>query len=182
MIPCKCAMSIDYPRSIEMNCDRVIFTHDTINNLHGQPVVSISQRNCGHQILPENIINSDLNLKRLDLSSNLIYRLMDRLLQMQNELRELRLADNLLGDNLNPIFSSNEFHDMKELRILDLSKNGIRSIEEGILKGCVNLEKLYLDGNNLTTVPTASLKGPRAIRVLSLTGNNIGMFMTVFYF
>jgi len=165
-----------------MNCDRVIFTHDTINNLHGQPVVSISQRNCGHQILPENIINSNLNLKRLDLSSNSIYRLMDRLLQMQNELRELRLADNLLGDNLNPIFSSNEFHDMKELRILDLSRNGIRSIEEGILKGCVNLEELYLDGNNLTTVPTASLKGPHAIRVLSLTGNNIGMFMTVFYF
>ncbi|XP_071573008.1 uncharacterized protein [Temnothorax nylanderi] len=157
-----------------MNCDRVIFTRDTRNNLRGQPVVSISQRNCGHQILPENIINSDLNLKRLDLSSNSIYRLMDRLLQTQSELRELRLADNLLGDNLNPIFSSNEFHGMKELRILDFSRNGLRSIEEGILKACVNLEELYLDGNNLTTVPTASLKGPRAIRVLSLASNNIG--------
>ncbi|XP_071645952.1 uncharacterized protein [Temnothorax longispinosus] len=174
VIPCKCAVSVDYPRSIEMNCDRVIFTRDTRNNLRGQPVVAISQRNCGHQILPENIINSDLNLKRLDLSSNSIYRLMDRLLQTQSELRELRLADNLLGDNLNPIFSSNEFHGMKELRILDFSRNGLRSIEEGILKGCVNLEELYLDGNNLTTVPTASLKGPRAIKVLSLASNNIG--------
>ncbi|TGZ46878.1 Uncharacterized protein DBV15_12500, partial [Temnothorax longispinosus] len=173
VIPCKCAVSVDYPRSIEMNCDRVIFTRDTRNNLRGQPVVAISQRNCGHQILPENIINSDLNLKRLDLSSNSIYRLMDRLLQTQSELRELRLADNLLGDNLNPIFSSNEFHGMKELRILDFSRNGLRSIEEGILKGCVNLEELYLDGNNLTTVPTASLKGPRAIKVLSLASNNI---------
>lgn len=177
VIPCKCAVSANYPRSIEMNCDRIIFTRDTINSLRGQPVVSISQRNCGHQTLPENLINSDLNLRRLDLSNNLIYRLMDRVLQMQSELRELRLADNLLGDNLNPIFSSNEFHGMEELEILDLSRNGLRSIEEGILKGCVNLEELYLDGNNLTTVPTASLKGPRAIKVLSLAGNNIGMFM-----
>lgn len=100
---------------------------------------------------------------------------MDRLLQMQGQLRELRLAGNLLGDSLNPIFSSNEFHEMEELEILDLSRNGLRSIEEGIFKGCGNLEELYLDGNNLTTVPTASLKGPRSIRVLSLSGNNIGM-------
>ncbi|KAL0132508.1 hypothetical protein PUN28_000330 [Cardiocondyla obscurior] len=174
VIPCKCAVSTDYPRSIEMNCDRVIFTRDAVNNLRDQPIVSISQRNCGHQSLPENLINSDLSLKRLDLSGNSIYRLMDRLLQTQSELRELRLADNLLGDNLNPIFSSNEFHGMRELRVLDFSRNGLRSIEEGIFKGCVNLEELYLDGNNLTTVPTVSLKGPRAIRVLSLASNNIG--------
>jgi len=176
LVPCKCIISANYPRSIEMNCDRVIFTHDTVNVLRGQPIVSVSQRNCGHQILPEDLINSGLNLRKLDLSSNSISRLMDRVLQAQSELRELRLADNLLGDNLNPIFSSNEFHGMEELEILDLSRNGLRSIEEGILKGCTNLEELYLDGNNLTVVPTASLKGPRAIRVLSLAGNNIGMF------
>lgn len=159
-----------------MDCDRVIFTRDTVNVLRGQPVVSISQRHCGHQTLPEDIVNSGLNLRKLDLSGNSIYRLMDRLLQVQSQLRELRLADNLLGDSLNPIFSSNEFHGMSDLEILDLSRNGLRSIEEGILKGCDGLEELYLDGNNLTAVPAASLKGPRAIRVLSLAGNNIGMF------
>nr|XP_012231796.1 PREDICTED: leucine-rich repeat-containing G-protein coupled receptor 4-like [Linepithema humile] len=177
LVPCRCAVSADYPRSIEMNCDRVIFTRDTASVLHGQPIVSISQRRCGHQALPEDLINSGLNLRKLDLSGNSIHRLMDRVLQqVQSELRVLRLADNLLGDSLNPIFSSNEFHGMQELEILDLSRNGLRSIEEGILKGCTNLEELYLDGNNLTAVPTASLKGPRAIRVLSLAGNNIGMF------
>ncbi|XP_032681328.1 protein artichoke [Odontomachus brunneus] len=174
LVPCKCAISTDYPRSLEMDCDRVVFTRDTINVLRGQPVVSVSQRHCGYQTLPEDIVNSGLNLRKLDLSSNSIYRLMDRLLQVQSQLRELRLADNLLGDSLNPIFSSNEFHGMNELEILDLSRNGLRSIEEGILKGCDNLEELYLDGNNLTAVPAASLKGPRAIRVLSLSGNNIG--------
>jgi len=168
VVPCKCIVSADYPRSIEMNCDRIILTRDSINSLRGQPIVSISQRNCGYQTLPENLINSDLNLRKLDLSSNSIYRLMDRILQMQSELHELRLADNLLGDNLNPIFSSNEF------------RNNLRSIEEGILKGCINLEELYLDGNNLTMIPIASLRGPHAIRLLSLAGNNIGMFTIKF--
>ncbi|KMQ82726.1 slit 2-like protein [Lasius niger] len=150
-----------------------------MNILHDQPIVSISQRNCGYQTLPEDLINSGLNLRKLDLSSNMIYRLIDRVLQLQSELLELRLADNLLGDSLNPIFSSNGFHNMEKLKILDLSRNGLKSIEGGILKGCTNLEELYLDGNNLTVVPTASLKGPYAIKVLSLARNNIGMITTI---
>lgn len=52
---------------------------------------------------------------------------------------ELRLADNLLGDTLNPIFSSNEFHGLSQLKILDLSGNRIRAIEEGIFGGCRQL-------------------------------------------
>ncbi|XP_017798059.1 PREDICTED: chaoptin [Habropoda laboriosa] len=174
-VPCKCALSTKYSRSIEMNCDRVVFTRDIVEGLRGQPIVSISQRQSGYQNLPEDLLNSSkLNLRKLDLSGNSIHRLMDRLLQAHTGLEELRLADNLLGDSLNPIFSSNEFHGMKQLKLLDLSRNGLRSIEEGILKGCESLEQLYLDGNNLTTVPTMSLKGPTSIRVLSLSGNNIG--------
>lgn len=157
-----------------MNCDRVVFTRNTMDSLKGEPIVSISQRNSGYNALPEDLLNSDLNLKKLDLSGNSIHRLMDRLLRVQTRLEELKLADNLLGDNLNPIFSSNEFHGMKQLKLLDLSRNGLRSLEEGIFKGCENLEQLYLDGNNLTTVPTMSLKGLGSIRVLSLSDNNIG--------
>lgn len=144
-----------------------------MDSLKGEPIVSISQRNSGYNALPEDLLNSDLNLKKLDLSGNSIHRLMDRLLRVQTRLEELRLADNLLGDNLNPIFSSNEFHGMKQLKLLDLSRNGLRSLEEGIFKGCESLEQLYLDGNNLTTVPTMSLKGLGSIRVLSLSDNNI---------
>jgi hypothetical protein len=59
---------------------------------------------------------------------------------LQTTLQELRLADNLLGDNLNPIFSSSEFHGLGRLRLLDLSGNIIKGIEEGILKGCDNLQ------------------------------------------
>lgn len=158
-----------------MNCDRAIFTRDNVDSLRDEPIVSFSQRNSGYQNLPEDLLAfANLNLRRLDLSGNSIHRLMGRALRAQTLLTELKLADNLLGDNLNPIFSSNEFHGMKELRLLDLSGNGLRSIEEGIFKGCDSLEQLYLDGNNLTAVPTMSLKGPKSIRVLSLSGNNIG--------
>ena len=173
-VPCKCSLNPENPRSLRMNCDRAIFTSDTLEILRDQPITSLTQRNCGYQRLPEDLLNSALVLEKLDLSENSIYRLMDRLLHAQSSLRELRLSDNLLGDNLNPIFSSNEFRDMAELRLLDLRGNGIMSIEEGIFKGCGNLEELYLDDNNLTAVPADSLKGPRAIRVLSLAGNSIG--------
>lgn len=59
---------------------------------------------------------------------------------LKNSLQELRLADNLFGDGLNPVFSSIEFHGLTELRVLDLSNNQIRALEEGILKGCDNLQ------------------------------------------
>lgn len=177
-IPCECSISTEsiIGRSINLNCDGAVFTRDSIENLRGQPILSISQRNSGYQTLPEELLDSGLQLRKFDLSGNLIRKLMSRSLEAQPQLEELRLADNLLGDSLNPIFSSNEFHGMKWLKSLDLAGNGLRSIEEGMFKGCESLEQLYLDRNEMTTVPTASLKGPNSIRVLSLAGNNIGAY------
>jgi Leucine-rich repeat (LRR) protein len=45
-----------------------------------------------------------------------------------------------LGDSLNPIFSSIEFQALTNLRLLDLSGNKIKAVEEGILKGCTKLD------------------------------------------
>ena len=53
---------------------------------------------------------------------------------------ELRLTDNLLGDSLNPIFSTAEFHVLGNIKLLDLSGNKLKGIEEGIFKGCNNLQ------------------------------------------
>lgn len=58
----------------------------------------------------------------------------------QDTLIELRLTDNLLGDSLNPIFSTVEFQSVSNLSLLDLSGNKIKAIEEGILKGCAKLD------------------------------------------
>lgn len=76
----------------------------------------------------------------LDFSGNSLRRLTDRLLAgLQDTLQELHLTDNLLGDSLNPIFSSSELHGLGQLRVLNLAGNQIKGIEEGLLKGCDNL-------------------------------------------
>lgn len=82
-----------------------------------------------------------LPLRSVDFSGNSLRRLTERvLLGLQSSLVELRLADNLLGDTLNPIFSTSEFHGLSHLQLLDLSGNKIKAIEEGILEGCENLQ------------------------------------------
>lgn len=144
-------------------------------------------------------------LVKLDLSRNSIRRLSEKSFSVvQNTVEDLRLAGNLLGDTLNPIFSSTEFHGLSKLIRLDLSENRISSLEEGILKGCLNLEVFYyftvyqwtkihislekfifnfviflqelkLDGNRLAFIPSSSLNGPEALRTLSLKNNRIGI-------
>lgn len=114
-------------------------------------------------------------MRFIDLSGNSLRRLTERLLQgLQVSLVQLKLADNLLGDTLNPIFSTSEFRGLNHLQLLDLSGNVIKAIEEGILEGCDNLQELYLERNSLTTVPSNSLNGPKSLKVLSLRSNRIG--------
>lgn len=78
-----------------------------------------------------------LPLKELDFSHNSLRRLPDRLLAgIKGNITKVVLEDNLLGDNLNPIFSTAEFHNLPALEELDLSGNNIRGLEEGLLIGC----------------------------------------------
>ncbi|XP_058810669.1 protein artichoke [Phymastichus coffea] len=177
-VPCRCAITVSglnrTTLALELDCDRMILSDDALANLEGQPIISFSQRGCGHQELPASTLAVlPDGLEKLDLGGNLIHRVMDRKLQGRTSLRELRLASNALGDSLNPIFSSYEFHELSGLRLLDLRDNGIRSIEEGILKGCSQLDELYLDGNSLRQPPIDSLKGPAALKTLGLAGNDI---------
>lgn len=67
-------------------------------------------------------------------------RLTERLFAgLKGTLQELKLGHNLLGDSLNPIFSTTEFHGLTQLRVLDMRSNHIKALEEGLLKGCDNL-------------------------------------------
>ena len=59
---------------------------------------------------------------------------------IRDSLETIELGHNLLGDNLNPVFSSGEFQNLKFLRTLDLSYNKLTKIEEGLLEGCSNLK------------------------------------------
>lgn len=85
--------------------------------------------------------NANLPLKKLDFSHNVIRRLADKVFAgIQEELMELHLTDNLLGDSLNPIFATSELHSLTNLRVLHLSGNKIKAIEEGLLRGCEKLQ------------------------------------------
>jgi len=140
----------------------VIYPSDHVNLPKDAPILVFTQRNAGHHSIPTQLFPStgntseilnqkNLNVNnffafivKLDLSQNSIRRLSEKSFNIiQNTVEDLRLASNLLGDTLNPIFSSTEFHGLSKLIRLDLSENRISSLEEGILKGCINLEVTY---------------------------------------
>ncbi|XP_044761422.1 chaoptin [Coccinella septempunctata] len=179
--PCRCALGsvetvLGGNPSIYVDCDGIVFSSDLPSLPYGAPIVSFSQKNSGHQALPSQVFTStSMPLRKIDLSNNALRKLTESSLTgFKNTLVELRMADNLLGDTLNPIFSSNEFHGLSLLKILDLSGNRIRAIEEGIFEGCGDLNEVYLDRNSMTSVPSSSLNGPRNLRILSLKSNRIG--------
>ncbi|KAL0831964.1 hypothetical protein ABMA28_001464 [Loxostege sticticalis] len=175
--PCRCRVQVDRTLQLRilMNCDRVVFPGDFPPLPYGAPIISFSQRWAGQQTLPTQIFSSyGLPLKELDFSFNSLRRLPDRLLTgIRGNISRLVFADNLLGDNLNPIFSTAELHNLPALEELDLSGNNIRGIEEGLLIGCDVLKILRLDRNNMNSVPSSSLNGPQSLRVISLRENRI---------
>ncbi|BFF92260.1 protein artichoke [Drosophila madeirensis] len=182
-LPCRCNVvpfaATGQLGAVAMDCDRVVFHGDAPQLPYGAPIVSYTQRYSGQQVLPAQAFGQlKLTIEELDLSNNLIRRIPEKAFDgLKDSLSELRLANNLLGDNLNPIFSSAELHVLKNLRILDLSGNKIKLIEEGLLKGCVDLKEFYVDRNSLTAVPTNSLNGPSGLRHLSLRQNLIGALL-----
>ena len=55
-------------------------------------------------------------------------------------MEEIYLSHNLLGDNLSPVFSTSEFQNLRSLRVLDLSHNGLTGIADNLIKGCEGLK------------------------------------------
>jgi hypothetical protein len=101
-----------------------------------------SQRLTGYQAFPAQLFTaSDVPLKRLDLSQNGVVLITEKLLDgIGDTLEEINLSQNLLGDQLNPIFSTTEFHNLKQLKRLDLSDNDLKALDDSIVKGCDKLQ------------------------------------------
>ncbi|KAK6617632.1 hypothetical protein RUM44_005220 [Polyplax serrata] len=178
-VPCKCDVKpstfLDQGIGVVMDCDKIIFSGDLPVLPVKAPIIEFRQRYAGHQTLPSEIFSrSQLPIQALDFSHNSLRRLSERLFSgVADTLREINIGYNLLGDNLNPIFATTELQNLKNLNKLDLSGNQIRGLEEGILRGCENLQELILDSNLMTEVPHQSLNGPRALGTLSLARNRI---------
>lgn len=162
---------------VTMTCDGASFGAEMAPLPRGAPIFHYKHSGSGLRVLPPQMFTAGTPLaplQAIDLSSNSIGRLSGgQLYALRDNLIEIRLADNMLGDTLNPILSTGEFRDLGQLQYLDISRNGIRDLEAGILRGCNQLRVLKLDGNLLTAVPANELGGPLALRSLSLRNNNI---------
>ncbi|XP_053205855.1 chaoptin-like [Panonychus citri] len=192
-LPCYCTLEPNNITSI--NCDSVPFfgpfpVHQLTNTLASTPVGTInqspssifirrvssySQRNAGIQSLQSQMFTaSGIKLRRLDFSHNLLRRFHERFLDgIESTLIEINFSHNLLGDTLNPIFSTNEFYLLSSLQSLDLSYNQLRALDSNIFKGLKNLTQLNLNGNQFTTIPYPSLSSLRTLKVLGLASNRL---------
>ena len=139
-IPCQC--SLNNINATRINCDEVVFAGDFPVLPLRYYIQEFSQKNVGWQLLPTQIFTaSDIPLKIVDFSHNSMRRLAERLFDgMEDTLEEIYLSHNMLGDNLNPVFSTGELKHLKYLRVLDLSFNGLSGISEGLIDGCDELK------------------------------------------
>lgn len=149
-IPCMCGLNdINATR---INCNGVVFPEFPLLP-YRYYIQEFAQRQAGLQTLGAQLFTaSDLPLTLVDFSDNQIRRLTERVFDgIEDTLETIKLGNNLLGDNLNPVFSSGEFENLKFLRELDLSQNRLSEIEDGLLQGCTSL-KVGLAINSLVFV------------------------------
>ena len=139
-LPCQC--SLNEINATRINCDNVVFGGDFPVLPLRYYIQEFSQKNVGWQLLPTQIFTaSDVPLKIVDFSHNSMRRLAERLFDgMEDTLEEIYISHNMLGDNLNPVFSTDEFKNLKFLRSLDLSYNGLSGISEDLIDGCEQLK------------------------------------------
>ena len=138
-IPCLCGLN--EINATRINCDGVAFAEFPVLPYRFY-IQEFSHQNAGTQTLGAQLFTaSDLPLTSVDFSHNQLRRLTERLFDgVEDTLEVIKLGDNLLGDNLDPVFTSGEFKNLKFLRQLDLSYNKLRVIEEGLLDGCTQLK------------------------------------------
>lgn len=139
-IPCYC--SKNQHSGTEIDCDNVVFYRDLPVLPYRSNINSFSSRGSGIQDLSTLLFTaSDIPLKKIDFSDNLVRRLAKRMFDgVEDTLEELYFAKNLLGDHLEATFETEELRKLRNLRILDLSSNGLKIIGEDIFEGLVNLE------------------------------------------
>lgn len=173
--PCSCYFVGPPDNGTGINCDRVAFQGNFPMLPYRQRIHRFSQRHAGVQDLEAQLFTaSGVPLRVLDLSHNRVRRLSERLLEgVHGSLQELHLGSNLLGDQLSPVFATNEFRALRELRLLDLSDNRIQGVDSAVFKGLDKLEVLNINDNDFKEVPASSLIDLPALTWLSLDGNRI---------
>ena len=135
-VPCTC--STGFNNGTYVNCDGIVFPADFPVLPYRSRIHGFSQRWTSYQHFPSQLFTaSDIPLKRLDLAHNGVVLVTEKLLDgIEDTIEDINLSSNLLGDQLNPVFSTSEFNNLKQLKRLDLSHNGLKGLDDAIVKGC----------------------------------------------
>lgn len=139
-----CSCTHDQFNLINIDCNEMPILID--HNLFINPFIAISkysQSNAGLHLLNAPLftnLNGQLQLSTLDLSNNSLKKLISRVFDgIEMNLEFLNLSHNLLGQNLNPIFSTNEFLELKNLKSLNLAFNKLRILDSNLFIGLIKL-------------------------------------------
>lgn len=86
---------------------------------------------------------------------------------VQKNTTELYMPENFLGPDINGSVST-----LRDLQILDLSKNNIRWLEREFLSGLIHLTKLNLSRNSLESLPDNGFSSNSDLEILDLSYNH----------
>lgn len=113
-------------------------------------------------------------LQFLNLSHNQISRCsehQDRAMPRLSQLRVLDLSENSLNIVWNAGGCVDVFHHLDRLTFLNLSRNNLQTLPEGLFQGLVSLQALDLSGNLMAMLPDGLFQDLRSLQMLGLQGN-----------
>ncbi|XP_014435787.2 toll-like receptor 5 [Pelodiscus sinensis] len=115
-------------------------------------------------------------LQFLNLSHNLLSTCsehQDRATPRQSQLRVVDLSQNSLNIVWNSGGCVDVFHHLDRLMILNLSRNNLQTLPEGLFQGLVSLQALDLSGNLIALLPDRSFQDLHSLQVLGLQSNHL---------
>lgn len=112
-------------------------------------------------------------LNELDMSYNDFTEFPARAFKDFHLLQYLGLGHNKLGDALVNRHLGGLFESLTLIQVLDLSYNGITSVDKRDFASLHHLNTLYLQGNNIRDLKDASLDSTRVLAKLVITGNQL---------
>ncbi|XP_053400821.1 toll-like receptor 4 [Mercenaria mercenaria] len=118
-----------------------------------------------------NISERKNNIEYLDLSENMpgIVQVSLKLFEHSPVIKFLNVSNNFLGYQL--LNGISLFYKYKSLRVLDLSRNSITHLLDGIFENQIHLEQLYLSFNKIASM--TFLKALKNLHYLDLSYNQI---------
>ena len=108
------------------------------------------------------------NLKMLELSRSGLESVPAAIRALRS-LTRLYLYDNRIGT-----LAEGDFAGLSELRSLDVSGSGVKTLEEGVFSDQGKLQRLFLQRNEITGITKETMRGPQDLIQLHLSENPLG--------